>query len=434
MKISIQSWLLLSILHIAYSCPLSVACNQQQNNQYTNLAKQIDSIVVNNKQLNLGIKIYSLKNNQVIYAHNSDHLLAPASNNKIFTCLAALNNLGPDFTFDTNLLLDGPEPVNGIFNGDLYLQTSGDPSLTSQDLEQLIITGLSQKNISAIAGNIYIDKENFDNRGFAPGYCIDNLEDPEDWFVPVRSCIINHKPLGINETSHISFMKDTLLSTLFYDPVLLIQDIFTKNNIACTGSISFKTATTTCQHIHTHKSAPLHILIVQLMKPSDNLYADCLFKKIGELNSKDKGSWLSGKHALYAFLQNTVGINPPNFRIEDGSGLSRYDLCSSHEIIQLLTWASTQTFFPLFQQSLAINGVDGTLQKRMSSLPPIIFGKTGALGGVSALSGYVQAQNDMFVFSILINGYVTTNLYDPHCKINVEDAICTLLATYQEQN
>ena len=70
--------------------------------------------------LNMGIKIVSLKNNKTLYAYNSQKLLMPASTNKLYTCAAALHDLGNNHTFKTRVLKN---------KNNLVLQGGGDTDI-----------------------------------------------------------------------------------------------------------------------------------------------------------------------------------------------------------------------------------------------------------------------------------------------------------------
>lgn len=67
-----------------------------------------------------------------IAQHNSKNMLVPASNMKLLSTGAALNLLGPEYRFKTQLGYRG-EILDGTLNGDLYIIGGGDPTLGSKD-------------------------------------------------------------------------------------------------------------------------------------------------------------------------------------------------------------------------------------------------------------------------------------------------------------
>ena len=74
-----------------------------------------------------------------------------------------------------------------------------------------------------------------------------------------------------------------------------------------------------------------------------------------------------------------------------------------------------------------MSGIDGTLTKRMTDIAGKVKAKTGLLAGVSSLSGFVESDDDLLIFSILTNGFIAKTLYAPECRSQVEDQICRLL-------
>src|SRR5687767_10239735 len=64
--------------------------------------------IINNtalKTARAGVIVASLDGGQVLYAHNPDELLNPASNVKLFTAAAALARMGTEYRFETEFYL-----------------------------------------------------------------------------------------------------------------------------------------------------------------------------------------------------------------------------------------------------------------------------------------------------------------------------------------
>jgi len=355
---------------------------------------------------------------------NADHLFIPASNTKIVTALSALEYLGPDYRFETSLLFDGAID-NTTLNGSLYIKGAGDPSLTRSHLSQLIAT-LSSHNIVTITGNIYIDVTIFDQDFFPPGSFIDNIG--YGWNAPITGLSVDGKGVCSTELNYGCLANDDKLKANFYDIHPLLSDILAELSISLVGTVTLKATPSDAQLLTTHRSKTVSILLQQMMKNSDNLYADCFFKKIGAIYAKLPGSWQNGEQILKNLIEK-MAIDPKTVIIMDGSGKSRYNLISPSHIVTMLQWAYKQPYFSHFFNSLAIAGRDGTLQKRMPELAGLIRGKTGTLQGVSALSGYAITgmHNEMVAFSVLVNGYIADSLYNPPCKSEIENMFCSFL-------
>src|SRR5688572_5371726 len=74
-----------------------------------------------------GVMAWSIDRNAPLVSINASAPLIPASNNKIFTAIWALDKLGPDYRFPTDLLIAGPIE-NGALRGDVILRGSGNPA------------------------------------------------------------------------------------------------------------------------------------------------------------------------------------------------------------------------------------------------------------------------------------------------------------------
>jgi D-alanyl-D-alanine carboxypeptidase/D-alanyl-D-alanine-endopeptidase (penicillin-binding protein 4) len=139
-------------------------------------------------------------------------------------------------------------------------------------------------------------------------------------------------------------------------------------------------------------------------KVSQNLHAEILLRLMGRERGT-AGTIEGGLEVLRGFLTQ-AGISNDQYVFYDGSGLSRQNLVTPHAVVQLLRYAVTQPWGPAFKSTLPISGVDGSLSDRLNSprLQSRVFGKTGSLGGVKALSGFATTDSgETIVFSILSN-------------------------------
>ena len=97
--------------------------------------KELDNITIiiqeSGLQTNLGIKVVELESDETIYEWNPQALFNPASNNKLYTCIAALAILDSNQTFSTSVYQD---------TAALYLVGGGDPHLTLEQLDTMART------------------------------------------------------------------------------------------------------------------------------------------------------------------------------------------------------------------------------------------------------------------------------------------------------
>jgi len=150
----------------------------------------------------------------------------------------------------------------------------------------------------------------------------------------------------------------------------------------------------------------------RINKSSQNLFAEAMCKMLGREWSKKTthtdvpGSWSSGGEAVKAFLTRN-GIDTSKYVIVDGSGLSRENRVTVRIISDVLVTMNKSPNRDAFRASLSVAGKDGTLKNRLKDLPPnTMIGKTGYIGSVRSLSGFVKTRSgDELVISIIYNGF-----------------------------
>jgi len=513
MKTQFKIWLLV-IFIITYSmtCP-----TLQSHNHDRDYEKEVSNIINTvNHNLHTGIAVASIdgpaKNLPIYYEKNAQQLFVPASNMKILTALAALHYLKPDFKFRTIIYTDGDitDRTDKVLEGNLYLKGDGDPSLSVDHLEQLVLE-LKKRNITTIHGDICIDNTCFDSMQFGPGCAWD--DGACSWNAPIDGLNINNNCVTItvspgtySGTQHIGsqhlptvysvsplysepFVKiynrsetiqtknqptiaitrrwqnhensiditGTLPNTIpFFEETVSIENpalfaghlftkILTKHAITFTGNVKIRKTPEHALVLTHHYSKPLYTLINHMLSTSDNLYADALFKKLGSVYTSAPGSFSRGTEAIKKFLVHELNFAQHECVVVDGSGLSRYNLLSPQQILKLLVWAAQSPYASYFTKALAVSGKSGTLLKRLSKLSGAVHAKTGTLGGVSSLSGYLHRPDKTVVaFSFLLNGFVqptnktvvslglVTHEHDSNkiidYKAQVEDELCYYFA------
>ena len=100
---------------------------------------------------------------------------------------------------------------------------------------------------------------------------------------------------------------------------------------------------------------------------SQNLHAELMLRLLGK-EKGTSGSIEGGLEVLRGFLVN-AGIKPEQFVFYDGSGLSREDLVTPEAVVQLLVYAHQQSWGELFEDTLPVAGVDGSLADRFRNTP-----------------------------------------------------------------
>lgn len=127
-----------------------------------------------------GVAVMNLRADSVLYARHPDRRFVPASNAKLFTTAAALEQLGPDFRYQTDLLADGTID-EGILQGRLIIRGAGDPTLggyAQRDDPTAIFRAwadsLRTAGITRITGNIVGDDDIFTDTPLGHGWSWDD--------------------------------------------------------------------------------------------------------------------------------------------------------------------------------------------------------------------------------------------------------------------
>ncbi|WP_421953818.1 D-alanyl-D-alanine carboxypeptidase/D-alanyl-D-alanine endopeptidase [Polaromonas sp.] len=100
-------------------------------------------------------------------SYRADVPMNPASVMKLVTTYAALDTLGPDFTWKTKITLDG-NLAGGLLNGNMIVQGGGDPKLVVERLQALLMQ-VQANGARAIRGDIVLDRSAFATPAIDPG-------------------------------------------------------------------------------------------------------------------------------------------------------------------------------------------------------------------------------------------------------------------------
>ena len=153
-----------------------------------------------------------------------------------------------------------------------------------------------------------------------------------------------------------------------------------------------------------HWSEPLDHVIDPILVNSQNWFAETLLKTVGR-EVRGEGSWSAGLAVERAFLHDVVGIDTTQFLLRDGSGLSGGNGVTPRAFVRLLSYVQRTPEMAIVRDHLPVSGRTGTLKERLRDLPGRVQAKTGYIGGVESLSGYVTADDGRtLIFSILANG------------------------------
>lgn len=322
----------------------------------------------------LGMMVYDLTADSVIYAHNERQLMRPASTMKVVTAITALDKLGGSYQFKTALYYTGTIE-NRTLTGDLYCVGGFDPKFGRDDMRAFTHC-MKTLGVDTIRGNLYADKSMKDLDVLGEGWCWDDDN-------PVLS------PLVYRRKDHFmtEFEKELREAGIQVEAFSSVAK--------CPAE-----AIRICERTHS-----IDQILLPMMKKSDNLYAEALFY---QLVPRENGRTVTAKEvrAVVRRLINKVGLDASRYKIADGSGLSLYNYVSVELLVKLLKYGyQHQNIYHHLLPSMPTAGVDGTLKKRLRGTHTHgkVWAKTGTVTGVTSLAGYCEASNGHLLCFAIIN-------------------------------
>jgi D-alanyl-D-alanine carboxypeptidase/D-alanyl-D-alanine-endopeptidase (penicillin-binding protein 4) len=356
-----------------------------------------------------GVTIVDLSDGQVAYRYHAWTQLAPASNEKLITTVAALATLRPGFRYETTLSGSG-QRTGATYHGDVFLVGAGDPTLSTGGLSTLA-KRLRQSGILHIEGRILGDETIFDRKRFGPQWkaSFDGLESP-----PLSGLSVDRNLAPNGHTRVFPALNAALVMRQ-----ALIAHGISVSGPAATGKVAFGAT-----KLSAVRSKPLWKVLRAMDRTSDNFVAEMVIKAVGALGGS-QGSTAGGLAVAQSVLQATIGDDARGLHLVDGSGLSAANRLTASALAELLAHTSSDPAIgPSLRQALAVAGVNGTLRDRPAGSGRVLA-KTGTLDGVSSLSGYATTQSGArFAFAILMNGDKLSD-WQAH---KAQDKIAALLA------
>lgn len=320
----------------------------------------------------VGLMVWDLDADSIIYAHNEKQLLRPASTMKIVTAITALDQLGTKYRYSTSIYSTGERDSTSL-HGNIYVKGGMDPAFSNYDMD-CFVEAVAKLHVDTIRGKLVADLSFKDDKKFGEGWCWDDKN-------------YTLTPLLYNK-------KDNFLATL--------RERLKAQGITVLDGDSIGRVPQNAVLLGERYSS-IEQILHRMMKDSDNLYAESMLYQIGA--STGKTATAKGAQAIEKQVMKKAGLNPDNYRLADGSGLSLYNYLSAECEVKLLRYAyNNKKIFGAFCQSLPSAGVDGTLRKRMKHEPVLdnVRAKTGTVTGVSSLAGYCfSPEGHMLAFCII---------------------------------
>ncbi len=443
-------------LALLLALPALVPANEFDNP----LAKRLDQLRRGFRlRRAIGVKVVDLTTGETLYAHNPTKRFIPASGMKLAIMGASLHYLGPNYRFETTFLVDGPLE-DGVVHGNLYIQGSGDPSLTRYEMDYLT-RQLAAGGLKEIRGDIVLDDSFFDDQLRGPASYGDILKKG----LPIQSALsynfnlvelrltpshagsraeLHDEGYGyfdvLNRVTTVSRGRPwTRVQKLRRDRVIVRGRVIQGDEEESIGSFIAPDPTRyfasafvgklreqgilvpgqiikghvdhaelkDVKPLYIHRSARLVEVLAALGKYSNNFSAEQMLKALGAHRWGAPGSFESGARAVGEYLVG-LGFSQKDFRIDDGSGLSYENNVTASILVRVLQELyKAPEMRTDFICTLALGGVDGTLRKRFLNEKHMgrIMAKTGSLANVSSLSGFAFSESrGPLVFSVITNG------------------------------
>jgi D-alanyl-D-alanine carboxypeptidase/D-alanyl-D-alanine-endopeptidase (penicillin-binding protein 4) len=384
----------------------------------------------------------------------------PASVMKVLPTFAALDILGPAYTWKTRAYAGGPV-TKGVLQGNLYLKGGGDPLMTIERWWRFV-TDLRQTGLRAIEGDIVVDETlfaptderpgDFDGRpwrtyNLLPNPLLVNLQSsefivrpndetgaidvavdpfPANLTVENRLRAVNARCAGRNRTFAVTSPPgnpDKIVVSgsvsmrcprQSYRRVIMtpadfaygtFRRLWEQQGGTIAGGLTRAPTPTEAKQLLSQESLTLGEIVRVTNKYSSNVMARTLVLTLDAEKGKVPATVVGGEAVIKDWLAGR-GLHFEELVIGNGSGLSRVARISGKSLAELLQAAWRGRFAPEFLATLPLGGLDGTLRKRFERVkdPSRIRMKTGTLNGVSSIAGYVTGDSGRtYVVVVMVN-------------------------------
>jgi serine-type D-Ala-D-Ala carboxypeptidase/endopeptidase (penicillin-binding protein 4) len=370
-----------------------------------------------------GALIYDITAGEALYSMRAAQLHPPASVEKLYTATTALAKMGPSARLATTVFGSGELAGKGVWEGNLYLRGGGDPTFGSgafigahyygqgAAVSTLVRQLVYRDGIRRITGRVLGDETYFDSLRGEPssGYAFD------PWLEG------NLSALAFNRGETGPF-KGPHAPAAYAAQQLLLE--LRRSGVKVPDGSGPAPASTPAQAsmLASVQSPPLSTLLGLTLPPSDNFFAETLLKDIGA-RFGGAGSTAAGAAVVRETIAK-IGLHP---HIVDGSGLSREDLTSPEQVVDLLRSLQESSIGQVLRSDLAVAGRTGTLSERMrhSWAEGRCQAKTGTLEGVSNLAGYCNAEDGHLIAFAFFDDDIPTE-----AAHTIQDAMAEAIASY----
>lgn len=439
---------------------LGISCEAQKT-ETNKLQAYVDEFALDDcfQSAGLGIVISNVKTDEILASNQAYLALTPASAQKLITTATALEILGCNYQFKTQIETDGKLLANGTLTGNLIVKGFGDPTLGSKyftknkSVELLIAEKIKALGINKIQGKIRADDSYISSQ--IPSTWI--WEDIANYYGAIPNGLSFHDNMYTlffssgkagsttqliktePQNTGLIFDNQVISSTVNRDLAYIfggntsnkrriegsipqnraqfkVKGALLRPKISLTETLnkSFRKAGIEIENkvipakerklLISLNSPKLKEIIKLTNQKSINLFADHILFEIGN-NEFGEASWKNGIKAVTNFWDQK-GLATKYISLYDGSGLSHFNSVSANFFDQILRIMYRSKYANEFISSLPVAGISGTLKSfgKNSNLLGNWRAKTGSMTGVRTYCGYLRTKSGKeYAVTILIN-------------------------------
>jgi D-alanyl-D-alanine carboxypeptidase/D-alanyl-D-alanine-endopeptidase (penicillin-binding protein 4) len=391
--------------------------------------------------------------------HRTEASMQAASVMKLLTTYAALDLLGPAFSWITPVYVDGPVR-DGTLEGNLYIQGQGDPQLVMERL-WLLLRRVQGLGVTRISGDIVLDNSAFwvpdqDPAAFDGEPLRPYNARPEALLINYKSVVMTFTPEPAGTGARVQYdpplwgvqTQDSVpqsngacidyraaLKADFSDPLRIrfggalpascgekswsiayadpanyapraVQGLWRSMGAGLDGSARWGTVPAKLMEakpLLEWRSPPLAEVVREINKYSNNVMAQQVFLTLGREGGNGTARAEQSRAVLQKWWEARIGSDDGPL-VDNGAGLSRTERVSANALGLLLQHAYRSPLMPELLASLPISGIDGTLIRSKARAAGSAHLKTGSIQGVNAIAGYVDsASGKRYAVVALIN-------------------------------
>jgi serine-type D-Ala-D-Ala carboxypeptidase/endopeptidase (penicillin-binding protein 4) len=362
----------------------------------------------------VGVAIAEADGGAWLVAFAAEQGFVPASNLKLVSAAVALQTLGPEATLRTELLRVGPVR-DGVLIGDLVLRGFGDPTLGCGDDARFatMAAAVQALGVRRIDGSLRGDGGWLGDERLGRGWEVGDLG--EDYAAPFGGLCYGGN-VRVVDGGDGAVQRVPVADPAAFAAAALGQAL-SAAGIEITGTRRAVSADDDERLLCTVQSPPLAQLLVPMLRDSDNLVAEQLWR-VAARRAGVPGTDFAAQHTTAQLA--ALGVDASGLVFADGSGLSRLSLLRPDRLVALLAALHRSPLRAPLVAALPLAGASGTLRERFVDGPARghVRAKTGTLQRVTCLSGYLDRPHaEPLAFSILWNDFLGSDA-DAHCIVD----------------